>query len=134
VCSGAVHRCKSQLGNGLTELRAERAYMRRVDEIKPIAALGWRQPMHTFIVERQSDAWIVKRQSQLLGSYSDRVHAISAAIDFANDEGNADREATVVVEEEGTDSQTVWTYGEDTYPSPDGRPGNTRTRGTYRLP
>jgi hypothetical protein len=110
--------------------------MRRVDRHVEINAAfqGWRQLMLTFVVERQSQDWIVKRQRQMLGCYSDRVHAISAAIDFANAEGNADRGATVVVEEEGAGRQTLWTYGEDSYPAPDGRPGNTRTRGTYRLP
>jgi hypothetical protein len=90
--------------------------------------------MLTFVVERQSNEWIVKRQRDILGCYSDRVHAISAAIDFANDEGSANRDATVVVEEEGAEPQTVWTHGEDIYPSPEGKPGNTRARGTYRLP
>jgi hypothetical protein len=90
--------------------------------------------MVTFVVERQSNEWVVKRQRQILGCYSDRVHAISAAIDLANDEGKASRDATVVTEEEGAEPQKVWTYGEDTRPAPDGKPGNTRTRGTYRLP
>jgi hypothetical protein len=64
------------------------------------------------------------------GSFSDHVHAIDAAIDFAGKDGKAGRPA--LMQEDGRTLRTVWTYGQ--YPSTPGNPANGRAHGTYRLP
>ena len=67
------------------------------------------------------------------GPFSDHVHAIDAAIDFAEKDGKTGRPAKVLVQD-GATSRTVWTYGRNPYSSTPGNPANGRAKGTYRLP
>jgi hypothetical protein len=63
------------------------------------------------------------------GPFSDHVHAIDAAIDFAGKDGKAGRPALM-----RRTLRTIWTYEHDQYPSTPGNPANGRAHGTYRLP
>jgi hypothetical protein len=86
-----------------------------------------------FHVARNGDEWTVKTETRAVGRYTDRVRAIAAAIDLANAAAKAGRCAEVT-ETEGPILQTIWSFGKDLFPSSLGKPKDTRTRGTYRMP
>ncbi len=87
-----------------------------------------------YLVIQRGGAWAIRSGNRTFGTFSDGVHAIDAAIDFAGKDGKAGRPAKVFVEEEGGTSRIVWTYGRDPHPSTPGNPANGRPNGTYRLP
>jgi hypothetical protein len=87
-----------------------------------------------YLVIQCDGAWAIKGGSRTFGPFSDSVHAIDAAIDYAEKDGEAGRPAKVLVQEDGRTSRTIWTYGRDPYPSTPGNPANRRAIGTYRSP
>ena len=87
-----------------------------------------------YLVIQCARAWAIRSGNRTFGPYSDHVHAIDAAIDYAKKVGKAGRSAKVLVQEDGGTARTVWTYGRDPYPSTPGNPANGRANGTYRLP
>jgi hypothetical protein len=87
-----------------------------------------------YLVIQYGDAWAIRSGSRTFGPFSDHVHALDVAIDFAEKDGKAGRPAKVLVQEDGRTLRTVWTYGRDPYPSTQGSPANSRADGTYRLP
>jgi Uncharacterized protein conserved in bacteria (DUF2188) len=89
-------------------------------------------PSHYLVIWR-GGAWAVRGANRTFGRFSDRIHAIDAAIDFAETDGKAGRSAKVLLQEDGK-LRTVWTHGRDSYPSTPGNPANSRAKGTYRLP
>jgi hypothetical protein len=44
-----------------------------------------------YLVIRGGDAWAIRGANRTLGPFSDRVHAIDAAIDYAEKDGKAGR-------------------------------------------
>jgi len=64
----------------------------------------------------------------------DRVHAIDAAIDFAEKDGKAGRSAEVLVQEDERELRALWTYGRDPHTSTPRDPAYGRATGTHRLP
>ena len=87
-----------------------------------------------YLVIECGGVWAIKDGNRTFGPFSDRVHAIDAAIDYAETDGKAGRPAKVLVQEDGRTLRTVWTYGRDPYPSTPGSAANGRANGTYRLP
>ena len=85
-----------------------------------------------YLVIQWDDAWAIRSGNRTFGLFSDRIHAIDAAIDFAEKDGKAGRPAEV--QEDRRTLRPVWTYGRDPYPSTPGTPANGRATGTYRLP
>jgi hypothetical protein len=89
-------------------------------------------PSH-YLVIRRGGAWAIRGANRNLRPFSDRVHALDAAIDFAKKDGKAGRSAKVLLQENGT-VRTIWIHGRDPYPTTPGNPANSRAEGTYRLP
>jgi hypothetical protein len=87
-----------------------------------------------YLVIQRAGAWAIRGGNRTFGPFSDRVHAIDAAIDYAEKDGKDGRPAKVLVQEDGRTLRTVWTYGRDPYPSTPGNPANGRANGIYRLP
>lgn len=88
--------------------------------------------MNCYVVFRNRTSWIVEFERRVVGRYSDGVHAMDAAIDLAQGDGEAGRPAKVV-ERNDAALRTVWMYGRDPYPNTPGYPAG-RVRGTYRMP
>jgi hypothetical protein len=66
-----------------------------------------------YLVIRSGDAWAIGSGNRSFGPFSEHVHAIDAAFDFAEKDGKSGRPAKVVVQEDGGTLRTVWTYGRD---------------------
>ena len=87
-----------------------------------------------FLVVNHCTDWFVKRKTRSAGRYTDRLKAITAAIDLANAERKAGRAAQVLTEKDGSTPELIWTYGKDLYPSAVGKPDSGKSRGSYRMP
>jgi hypothetical protein len=90
--------------------------------------------MLQFLVVSHGNDWLVKTKTRLAGRYTDRLKAITAAIDLANAEGKAGRASQVLAEKDGSTPELIWTYGQDLYPSALGKPDSGKSRGSYRMP
>jgi hypothetical protein len=66
----------------------------------------------------------------LLGSLSKPREALRAAIDFAERDGQAGREAQVLVQGEDRLFRPAWTYGRDPYPIETQRSGGSKLAGS----
>ncbi len=85
-----------------------------------------------YFIVQYGDAWVIKNGNRTFGSFSDHVRARDTAIDLADKDSKIDRQAKVLVQEDGGRTlQAVLTYGRDSMP---GNPPNSRAYGTYRLP
>lgn len=89
--------------------------------------------MLQFLVVSHGKDWLVKTKTRSVGQYTDRLKAITAAINLANAEGNAGRTSQVLAEKDGSTPELIWTYGEDLYPEAVGKPESGKSRGSYRL-
>jgi hypothetical protein len=92
------------------------------------------EAMSQFVVVTHGNEWVVETETKAVGRYADRSHAIAAAIDLADSKGKAGQDAQVLIREAGPTLKTIWTYGKDIYPAAKGKPNNSRSRGTYRMP
>jgi hypothetical protein len=68
-----------------------------------------------FVVQRQ-EGWGIRAGYRTTGSYPSKTHALGAAIDFAEKDGMAGREAQVLVQGDDRHFRTAWIYGRDPYP------------------
>lgn len=89
--------------------------------------------MFQVYVAQHGDEWTVTTETRVVSRYTNRERAIAAAIDLANAAAKTGRYAEVT-ETEGSLLKTIWTAGKDLFPSSQGKPKNSRARGTYRLP
>jgi len=74
-----------------------------------------------FVVKHHGE-WKIKVGYRTTGPYADRRQAISAAIDFAEKDGMAGRDAQVLVQGEDRHFRMAWIYGRDPYPVDTMRP------------
>ena len=69
-----------------------------------------------FQVVRDQGDWIVKYCDKRIGPFDTQEHAISAAIESAQESGCLSHESQVMVEGEDGQFRIVWTYGQDSCP------------------
>ncbi len=69
-----------------------------------------------YYVFRRDDDWAVKHGDKVCCAFASQAEAIHAAIETAHDFGDAFHGAEVLVEDEGGEYRTRWTYGQDPYP------------------
>jgi hypothetical protein len=74
-----------------------------------------------YFVVRHQGAWRIKAGYRTTGSYPSETDAIHAAIDFAEKDGMAGRDAQVFVQGDDRHFRAAWIYGRDPYPI-DARP------------
>jgi hypothetical protein len=74
-----------------------------------------RQPAQYFVV-RQKGEWKIRAGYRTTGLYPNKAEALAAAIEFAEKDGMAGRDAQVLVQTEGRHFRTAWVYGRDPYP------------------
>jgi hypothetical protein len=60
--------------------------------------------------------WKIRTGYRYSGPYPTEAEALQAAIDFAERDGQAGREAQVLVQGEDRLFRPAWTYGRDLYP------------------
>jgi hypothetical protein len=74
-----------------------------------------------FVLNHQGE-WKIKAGYRFIGPFGSRAHALCAAIDYAEKDGQAGRDAQVLVEGEDRIYRIKWTYGRDPYPNKAARP------------
>jgi hypothetical protein len=76
-----------------------------------------------YIVVNQECGWqIIQGGRRFPGDYSSKTQAIGSAIAFAEQDGNAGRQAEVLVRHEDGRFITEWVFGRDPQPDEAGRP------------
>ncbi|MFL6844510.1 MAG: DUF2188 domain-containing protein [Allosphingosinicella sp.] len=70
---------------------------------------------HYYVVLHHGQ-WKIKYGDQHYGPYATQGAAIRTAIDAAHSAGGKGHDAQVVVQGEGNQFRTEWTYGHDPYP------------------
>jgi hypothetical protein len=73
-------------------------------------------PPAQYFVLRQPDGWKIKAGYRTTGSFPTKSHALHAAIDLAQKDGMAGRDAQVLLQGEDRTFRTAWIYGRDPYP------------------
>jgi len=73
-------------------------------------------PRAQYFVTRRNGEWKIRAGYRYSGPYSTKREALQAAIDFAERDGQAGREAQVLVQGEDRLFRPAWTYGRDPYP------------------
>jgi hypothetical protein len=73
-------------------------------------------PQAQYFVLRQPDSWKIKAGYRTMGSFPTKSHALYAAIDLAQKDGMAGRDAEVLLQGEDRTFRTAWIYGRDPYP------------------
>jgi hypothetical protein len=73
-------------------------------------------PRAQYFVTRRNGEWKVRAGYRYTGPYPTQGEALQAAIDFAERDGQAGREAQVLVQGEDRVFLPAWTYGRDPYP------------------
>src|SRR5258707_15861972 len=68
-----------------------------------------------FLVRKRQDKWVVKSKD-LERFFSTERQAGDAAIRLANDSGKEGKPGAVLLQKSKTKFQTIWTYGEKSYP------------------
>ena len=70
-----------------------------------------------YFIFRQQGEWAVKHGDKVCCAFSSQADAIRAAIETARDFGDEFHGAEVLLQDDGDDYRTIWTYGEDPDPS-----------------
>jgi hypothetical protein len=73
-------------------------------------------PQAQYFVIKHKGEWRVRAGYRTTGSYTSKAHAMCAAIDFAEKDGMAGRQAQVLVQGDDGHFRTAWVYGRDPYP------------------
>jgi Uncharacterized protein conserved in bacteria (DUF2188) len=68
-----------------------------------------------FVTQRKGE-WKIRAGYRYSGPYPTRGEALRVAIDFAARDGQAGREAEVLMQGEDRMFRPAWTYGRDPYP------------------
>jgi hypothetical protein len=69
-----------------------------------------------YFVTKRNGEWKIRAGYRHSGPYPAKREALQAAIDFAERDGQAGREAQVLVQSEDRLFRPAWTYGRDPYP------------------
>jgi hypothetical protein len=69
-----------------------------------------------YFVIRHKGEWRIRAGYRTTAPYASKAQAMCAAIDFAEKDGMAGREAEVLVQDDHRHFRTVWIYGRDPYP------------------
>ena len=75
-----------------------------------------------YFVLNENGQWKIKAGYRLTAPYHSKTAAMRAAIDYAEKDGQAGRDAEVLVQREDRTYRVEWTYGRDPYPSMTARP------------
>ena len=70
-----------------------------------------------YFVIRHKGEWRIRAGYRTTAPYASKAQAMCAAIDFAEKDGMAGREAEVLVQDDQRHFRTVWIYGRDPYPA-----------------
>jgi len=73
-------------------------------------------PQAQYFVIWHKGQWRIRAGYRTTGPYPSKAHAMCAAIDFAEKDGMAGREAHVLIQDEQRHFHTIWVYGRDPYP------------------
>jgi hypothetical protein len=82
-------------------------------------------PNAQYFVLNHHGEWKIKVGYQFTGPFGSKIHAVFAAIDYAEKDGQAGRDAEVLVQGEDRICRVEWTYGCDPYPNKAARPLTT---------
>ena len=80
-----------------------------------------------FVLEDDGE-WKIKAGYRHTGPYDSKIDAMCAAINYAERDGQAGRDAQVLVQREDRTYRVEWIYGRDPYPSAAARPRSTPAR------
>jgi hypothetical protein len=69
-----------------------------------------------YLIVEKDGKWKINLGSLKMGSFTNRLGAISAAIDMADRDGRNGGDAQVLVRREEQELLIEWTYGRDPYP------------------
>ncbi len=69
----------------------------------------------SYLVVPSGDAWAVKLNARVLGTFSSRGEAIQAAITVAHSSGQHGVPSEVLSQAPGGETHPIWVYGRDTY-------------------
>jgi len=70
----------------------------------------------SFYVVLDCGKWKIKYGHRVIGPYASREHAITAAVDAAQESACLSHASLVRVQDEDGRLRTLWTYGKDPYP------------------
>jgi hypothetical protein len=73
-------------------------------------------PQAQYFVIQHKGEWRIRAGYRTTGSYPNKAQATCAAIDFAEKDGMAGRQAQVLVQDDDRHFRTAWVYGRDPYP------------------
>ena len=73
-------------------------------------------PRAQYFVTKRKGEWKIRAGYRYSGPYPTKRKALQVAIDFAERDGQAGREAQVLVQGEDRLFRPAWTYGRDPYP------------------
>lgn len=71
-----------------------------------------------YVVVQHQGEWKISLNGEHHGPYATQKLAIRAAVDAAHKEGQAGRDAQVLIQGQNNQFRTEWTYGHDPYPPP----------------
>jgi hypothetical protein len=80
-----------------------------------------------FVTHRHGE-WKIRAGYRYSAPYPSKAEALRAAIDFAERDGQAGRDAEVLVQGNDRLFQPVWTYGRDPYPTKSARSATPSAR------
>jgi hypothetical protein len=73
-------------------------------------------PQAQYFVIQHKGEWRIRAGYRTTGSYPSKAQAMRAAIEFAEKDGMAGRQAQVLVQDDDRHFRTAWVYGRDPYP------------------
>ena len=73
-------------------------------------------PRAQYFVTKRNGEWKIRAGYRYSGPYPTKRKALQVAIDFSERDGQAGREAQVLVQGEDRLFRPAWTYGRDPYP------------------
>jgi len=73
-------------------------------------------PRAQYFVTKRNGEWKIRAGYRYSGPYPTKREALQVAIDFAERDGQAGREAQALVQGEDRLFRPAWTYGRDAYP------------------
>jgi len=76
-----------------------------------------KEPQAQYFVIQHKGEWRIRAGYRTTGSYPNKAQAMCAAIDFAEKDGMAGRQAQVLVQDDDRHFRTAWVYGRDPYPT-----------------
>jgi len=84
-------------------------------------------PRAQYFVTHQKGEWKIRVGYRYTRPYASKREALRAAIDFAERDGRAGRDAQVLIQGAGRMFRAAWVYGRDPYPIEPREDGNART-------